>query len=158
MRRKTNQTDSALKPLSDSLEDYIETIYNLSKESQAAHSKDIAAILGVKRPSVTGALRLLKKRKLANYTPYGAVTLTVAGKKAAAEVIRKHTILNSFFADILGLKQDIAQKTACRAEHALGEQVVKKLLHFIEFVAEESSNGVDMKVKFKKYCKRKSKL
>ena len=102
---------------------------------------------------VTGALRLLKDRKLANYTPYGAVTLTDAGKKAAAEITRKHDVLNSFFADVLGLKKDIAQQTACRAEHALGEEVVRKLLSFIEFVAVESSNGSDMTLKFRKYCR-----
>jgi DtxR family Mn-dependent transcriptional regulator len=158
MRRKINKDGLASKPLSASLEDYIEAIYNLSRESQVAHSKDIAATLGVKRPSVTGALRLLKARKLAHYTPYGAVALTEAGKKSAEAVIRKHNILNSFFADVLGLKQDVAQKTACRAEHALGEQAVKKLLHFIEFAAEESNNGVDMAAKFKKYCQRKSEI
>ena len=154
MKRTENQADSSrLKPLSASLEDYLEAIYNLSSGSQDAHSKDIAKLLGVTRPSVTGALRLLKDRKLANYTPYGAVTLTDAGKKAAAEITRKHDVLNSFFADVLGLKKDIAQQTACRAEHALGEEVVRKLLSFIEFVAVESSNGSDMTLKFRKYCR-----
>jgi DtxR family Mn-dependent transcriptional regulator len=158
MKKKINQAGLSLKPLSASLEDYLEAIYNLSNESQVVHSKDIASLLGVKRPSVTGALRLLNGRKLANYTPYGAITLTNAGQKAAAEVTRKHAILNSFFSDVLGLKKDIAQKTACRTEHALGDQAVKKLLRFLEFVADEDSNGVDMKVKFKKYCQRKSEI
>ena len=41
--------------LSASLEDYLEAIFNLAGESNVARSKDIAKLLGVAKPSVTGA-------------------------------------------------------------------------------------------------------
>ena len=62
--------------LSASLEDYLEAILNLTSESNVARSKDIAKLLSVSRSSVTGALRVLKKKGLANYKPYDYVTLT----------------------------------------------------------------------------------
>jgi len=44
--------------LSASLEDYLEAILNLVRESSFARSRDIAKSLGVSRASVTGALRM----------------------------------------------------------------------------------------------------
>jgi len=139
--------------LSASLEDYLKAIFNLAGESKVAHSKDIAQLLGVSKPSVTGALRVLKKKGLANYRPYDYVTLTEAGQAAAAEVVRKHNILKSFFVNLLGIDTHIAQQAACKAEHALGPQVIARLLDFIEFVTQENKDGYDLATKFKEFCK-----
>jgi DtxR family Mn-dependent transcriptional regulator len=138
--------------LSDSLEDYLEAIFNLARESNIARSKDIAKLLGVSRASVTGALRLLKKKGLANYKPYDYVTLTKSGQIAAAEVAKKHEILKSFFINILGIDSDVAQKAACKAEHALGPGIIAKLLCFIEFVNQNDKNGRNLAIDFQKYC------
>ena len=139
--------------LSASLEDYLEAIFNLAGKSDVARSKDIAKSLGVSRASVTGALRTLKKKRLINYKPYDYVTLTKAGKVAAIKVARKHEILKSFFADVLGIDADTAQKAACKAEHALGPRVIAKLLRFIEFVGRQNKNGYDLASKFSRFCK-----
>jgi DtxR family Mn-dependent transcriptional regulator len=142
--------------LSASLEDYLEAIYNLANESNIARSKDIAKSLGVTRSSVTGALRVLKKKGLANYRPYNYVTLTETGRAAAAEIAKKHDILKSFFINILGIEPDVAQQAACKAEHALGPGIIAKLLSFIEFVTQSGENGHDLLKEFRKFCKRHS--
>ena len=140
--------------LSSSLEDYLEAIFNLSKESNIARSKDIAKSLGVSRASVTGALRVLKEKGMANYKPYDYVTLTEPGQAAAAEIAKKHKILKSFFTDVLGIESKTAQEAACKAEHALGPEIIAKLLSFIEFVSHSSENGCDLADQFQKFCKR----
>jgi DtxR family Mn-dependent transcriptional regulator len=142
--------------LSASLEDYLEAIFNLSGKSKVARSKDIAELLDVSRASVTGALRLLSKKGLANYKPYGYVTLTESGQTAAAEVARKHQILKSFFVGVLGIQQDTAQKAACKAEHALGPAIIQRLLSFIDFVNQSGKNGYDVSAEFERFCQRKS--
>ena len=129
--------------LSASLEDYLEAIFNLAGESDVARSKDIAKLLNVSKSSVTGALRVLKKKGLANYKPYGYVTLTDAGQVAAAEVVKKHNILKFFFVNVLGVEIDIAQQAACKAEHTLGPEVIARLLSFVEFVTKSSEKGYD---------------
>jgi DtxR family Mn-dependent transcriptional regulator len=142
--------------LSASLEDYLEAIFNLANESNIARSKDIAKSLGVARSSVTGALRVLKKKGLANYKPYDYVTLTETGRAAAAEIAKKHDILKSFFINVLSIEPDIAQHAACKAEHALGPGIIEKLLSFIEFVTQSSENGHDLSKEFRKFCKKSS--
>ena len=118
--------------LSASLEDYLEAILNLAGESNVARSRDIAAMLGVSKASVTGALRLLKEKGLVNYKPYAYVTLTEAGRSAAAEVAQKHNIIKSFFVDVLGIDRDTAQQAACKAEHALGPKIISRIRHVME--------------------------
>ena len=139
--------------LSASLEDYLEAILNIASETNFARSRDIAKSLGVSRASVTGALRVLKDKGLANYKPYGYVTLTESGRIAATEIARKHKILKSFFINVLGIESDIAQKAACKAEHKLDPEIIQKLLSFIEFVTLSSNNGRDLADEFQNFCK-----
>jgi DtxR family Mn-dependent transcriptional regulator len=141
--------------LSASLEDYLEAIHNLSAKTGAVRSKDIADNLGVARASVTGALRLLKDKRLANYEPYGPVTLTLAGQKIASEVAAKHRILKAFFVDVLGVNRQDAQHAACRAEHALGGDIIGRLLSFVEFVDHSQANGRDLVKEFQQFCTEK---
>jgi len=142
--------------LSASLEDYLEAIFNLAGGAGGARSKDIAAGLGVARSSVTGALQLLRDKGLANYEPYGCVTLTQRGQTAAREVVRKHRILTSFFADVLGVEREVAQRAACQAEHALGAEIIGRLLSFIEYVAASSQNGHDLAGEFRLFHGKRS--
>ena len=56
--------------LSESLEDYLETILQLQTTNTVARSKDIAERLDIKRGSVTGMLKKLAAQELINYEPY----------------------------------------------------------------------------------------
>lgn len=141
-----------IKTLSASLEDYLEAIFNLEESSSVARCRDIADELGVSKASVTGALRLLKNKGLANYKPYDYVTLTKIGRQKAAQVANRHRIIKSFFVDILGVDSDEAQIAACKAEHALGGEIIGQILKFSEFVNENSRNGYDLTSKFKNFC------
>jgi len=142
--------------LSASLEDYLEAIFNLAGEADVVRSKDIAKKLNVSKSSVTGALRLLKKKGLANYKPYDYVTLTETGKAAAAEVVKKHNILKSFFVNVLGVETNIAQQAACRTEHTLGREIISRLLRFSEFMTQNSKAGGDIGSEFGRFCKSRS--
>ena len=138
--------------LSASLEDYLEAIYNLTRESDSVGTTEIARLLDVSKPSVTGALKLLSEKGLVNYKPYNAVTLTQRGTSVGADVVRKHNILTSFFTEILGIDDESAQISACQAEHSLGPEVMKKLVMFIDFVNSGYNGGYDLSEQFKEYC------
>jgi DtxR family Mn-dependent transcriptional regulator len=138
--------------LSASLEDYLEAIYNLSEQSRVARSKDIAERLAVSRASVTGAMRLLKEKGMIHYEPYDHATLTKAGRTAARAVVTKHNVLKSFFINVLGLSADVAQQAACRAEHALGPNVIDQFLAFIEFAGNCDKSGYRLADEFRDFC------
>ena len=121
-------------PLSESLEDYLETILALQATKTVARSKDIADKLNIKRGSVTGMLKKLAANKLINYEPYGYVTLTPKGKKIASEIEQRHIFLKDFFHRILKVDEKIADRTACRMEHAMDKQTFKKFRIFLKKV------------------------
>lgn len=119
-------------PLSESLEDYLETILELQTKNTVARSKDIAAKLNIKRGSVTGMLKKLAAQNLINYEPYGYVTLTSEGKKIARKIEHRHQVLRDFLFRILEVDLQRADETACRMEHAMDSHTFTK---FVEFIA-----------------------
>lgn len=144
MKKKSNLTES--------IEDYLEAIYNLEKINKVSRVKDIALKLGVQRGSVTGALKQLNEKGLINYKPYGFITLTSRGKKIAKEITRRHNILKDFLYRVVQLEPDQAEATACRMEHAVDETSIDKLVLFIDFVDNCPRTGDDWIGSFKKYC------
>lgn len=120
--------------LSESLEDYLETILELQITKTVARSKDIAEKLKIKRGSVTGMLKKLADNGLVNYEPYGYVTLTPEGKKIAMEIERRHVFLKDFFFRVLQVDEDTADRTACQMEHAMDKQTFQKFRAFVSRV------------------------
>ncbi len=127
--------------LSASLEDYLEAILNVADGGGVARSKDISVSLGVAKPSVTGALKLLTKRGFVNYKPYGCVTLTQKGVLQAGRVAQRHEIIKSFFMDVLGVDAAVAQKAACKAEHLLGQVIISRMRDFTNLAKKNTGGG-----------------
>ena len=139
--------------LSASLEDYIEVIYNLIAEKNCARSKDIAAHLGVSGASVTEALRSLASKGLINYAPYEAITLTPQGRQAAQDVVRRHDALKQFFIDVLGIENDLAEKGACRVEHAAPQPIIDQMVNFINYLESCPEESRELVRNFSVFCR-----
>ncbi len=142
--------------LSSNLEDYLETIFHLERESRVARAKDIAQRLSVSRASVTGALKTLAEKKLINYEPYSYVTLTPRGKAIAREIDRRHHILKGFFSDFLQLGPEASEANACRVEHVMDEEAINRLVNFLDFLEQCPRTGPDWLEAFERYCKGKA--
>lgn len=119
--------------LSDSLGRYLLAIHDLSVEHRVARSKDIAAIVGVSRPSVTGALQKLDKAGYINYEPYGYVSLTDLGRNEARKLLLKHRATQDFLEVCLGLPGDRATEVAADIEQHLPSDVLCRLVQFNNF-------------------------
>jgi len=124
----------AEKGLSANMEDYLEAIATLTKDSGVARVKEISAALKVKTPSVHAALHLLVDKGLIEHEHYGYVRLTEAGAAMAAEIIHRHELLEDFLRDLLGLPAGEAAANACRMEHVMSEEALERLERFIEFL------------------------
>ncbi len=118
--------------LSESLEDYLVAIYELSRDHGSARSAAIADRLNVSTASVTNALRSLADRKLINYERYQAVTLTRDGGQTAAQVARRKRILERFFVDVLHLDEGEAEQNAHRMEHMITPTALDRLIDFLD--------------------------
>jgi DtxR family Mn-dependent transcriptional regulator len=138
--------------LTASLEDYLEAIYTVVQEKQAALPKDIRKLLDVGRSSVSGALKALSNRNLINHESYGVITLTDQGTDIARKIVRRHEALKNFFIKVLAVDDVEADKTACLMEHAISATVLGKLIDFVAFV-ESCPRGGEKWIKgFSHYC------
>jgi DtxR family Mn-dependent transcriptional regulator len=117
------------------LEDYLEAILMVARETGQAHASAVAEHVGVTRASVTGALRALADRGLIVYQPYQPVTLTAEGLKAAQACADRHEFLHKFFRDQLGMDDAEADTVACRVEHSASATVLSRLAEFSRFLA-----------------------
>lgn len=119
-----------------SLEDYLEAIVMLKEQGEEATVTALSKSIGVKKPSVDWALNKLVEAGLLIHERYGDINLTPDGAKIAEEVYRRHKALFSFLKDILGVESKIAEQDACRMEHALSKESLKRLEKFIDFVSD----------------------
>ncbi|MCB9481256.1 MAG: metal-dependent transcriptional regulator [Desulfobacteraceae bacterium] len=138
--------------LSASLEDYLEAIYRVVCEKQAARAKDIASRLKVNNSSVTGALRTLSEKGLVNYAPYDLITLTQSGNEIAKDIIRRHHALKNFFIKILCINEDTAEEAACKMEHDVPKEILDKLILFVDFLQICPRAGEELIKGFTRHC------
>ena len=125
--------------LTESLENYLETIGMLIRKNKIARVKEISKELNVKNSSVNIALNVLADKGLIIHEKYGYVELTPEGKQIADDIQHKEDVLVQFFTEILDVDKDIALKDACRMEHTISDETLAKLIFFIGKVDKESS-------------------
>ena len=144
---------SVERKLTASQEDYLEAIWSLIWKDGVARVSDIAGRLGVSTPSVSGALKGLVSRKLVEHTPHSYVKLTDRGMELAERVSARHSVLREFLTEVLGLSEELADRNACRIEHAVDEPVSQRLGRFVKFVSQDR-RGKGWAKNFKAFCKR----
>ena len=138
--------------LSSNMEDYLEAIFHISSEKQAARAKDIADRLKVNKSSVTGALRSLSEKGYVNYAPYDIITLTDKGKVLAKDVVRRHETLKDFFVKILLVDEAEAEEASCKIEHAISNEILDRIINFVEFVEICPRGGREWISGFRRHC------
>jgi DtxR family Mn-dependent transcriptional regulator len=112
--------------MTQSLEDYLEMVSFLSDDGEVRVT-DIATRLGVSKPSVLTALKSLEEQGLIEHERYRTVSLTQRGALQAAEIRERHDFLTSFLRDTIGVSPETAEEDACKMEHILSEETIKKM-------------------------------
>ena len=128
-------TVKAIEPnLTDALEDYLETIYQLVRAQSFARVRDIAKARDVKAGSVSPALKRLSDMGLVTYVRREYVTLTEEGERQARRVYARHRLLTRFFENVLQMPHEAADREACAMEHSLSDEGMDRLVRFFEFL------------------------
>lgn len=112
--------------MTQSLEDYLEMVSFLADEGEVRVT-DIASRLGVSKPSVLTALKVLEDQGLLEHERYGTVSLTKRGVGTAAEIRDRHDLLTSFLEKVVGVDPETAERDACKMEHLLSAETLKKM-------------------------------
>ena len=113
----------------ESAENYLETIYRLSKQLPVVRSVDVANELGYKKSSVSIAMKNLREHNHITVTDAGFIYLTDTGKNIAEMIYERHEVLSSWLVQ-LGVPADIASEDACKLEHVLSAESYAALKRF----------------------------
>ena len=121
-----NATASA-DSLTRSVEDYLKAIYRLSPEGRPAATSDIARLLELSAPSVSGMVKRLSELGFLEHIPYKGVQLTEAGRLAALRMVRRHRLIEAYLVQFLGYSWDTVHVEAERLEHAVSDTLVERM-------------------------------
>src|SRR5213592_5254195 len=115
-------------PLSATVEEYLETIYNMSMEDEVVIGARLAEKFCVAPPTVTEMLKRLVRDGYIEMDTRRQVTLTEAGNQAAEAVLRRHRLTERFLVDILGMQWHQVHEEACRLEHFISGAVEDRVI------------------------------
>ena len=122
-----NATITAADALTRSVEDYLKAIYRLSPEGRPASTSEIAKLLELSAPSVSGMVKRLSELGLLEHLPYKGVQLTAEGRRVALRMVRRHRLIESYLVEFLGYSWDTVHSEAERLEHAVSDTLVERM-------------------------------
>ena len=112
---------------SPAAEDYLKTIYALTREGDAASTSALAERLSVSGASVTGMLKKLAAAGLVAHEKYRGAVLTEAGRLVAVETIRHHRLVETYLHRALDVPWDRLHAEAEAWEHVLSEDLEARM-------------------------------
>ena len=113
------------------VQDYLKAIHRLGGVDGTVSTAEIAQMLQVKAPSVTGMLKRLADAGWIVYASGAGAKLTPQGLTEARRVIRRHRLVELFLTQVLGLDWSEVDAEAEALEHAISprlEQAIAKHL------------------------------
>jgi len=114
-------------PLTRSVEDYLKSVFHLTSQGGFATTSDMAEMLEVAPPSVSGMMKRLSETGLIEHVPYRGVQLTAQGRRAALRMIRRHRVLETYLTQQLGYDWDGVHAEAERMEHAVSDELIERM-------------------------------
>jgi DtxR family transcriptional regulator, Mn-dependent transcriptional regulator len=115
-------------PLSATVEEYLETVYNMGVENEVVIGARLAEKFGVAPPTVTEMLKRLVRDGYIEMDNKRVVTLTEEGNQAAEAVLRRHRLTERFLVDMLGMQWHQVHEEACRLEHFISGAVEARVI------------------------------
>jgi len=115
----------------ESGENYLETIYILSKRHGTVRSIDIANELSFSKPSVSVAMKKFRADGYINVDANGLITLTDKGETIAASMYERHNVIAKALIS-LGVEEETAYIDSCKIEHVISDESFIKIKEHIE--------------------------
>jgi len=118
--------------LTHTVEDYLKQILlhqqrSGSKPRGRMAMGRLAKAMDVTAGTGTAMVKRLADQGLLDYEPYDGVRLTLRGEKLAANMIRRHRLIETFLVKALGLDWSEVHDEAEQLEHAISDKLLEKI-------------------------------
>lgn len=130
IRNTPAKRPSASEP-SHAEQDYLKALHHLGGTEQRVATTQIAELLKVRAPSVTGMLGRLQAAGWIIYKKHCGAQLTTRGTMEARRVIRRHRLLKVLLTQTLGFDWSEVEAEAEALEHAVSPRLEQALAAFL---------------------------
>ena len=127
----------------ESVENYLEAILVLSLKGEKVRSIDIVNELGYSKPSVSIAMKKLRKKGYIVIDDSGYITLKPEGQKIADMMYERHVVITDWLI-FLGVDKITAVNDACKMEHVMSKKSFTAMKKHIENLKSDVYNKNDV--------------
>src|SRR5271154_4475848 len=121
--RKRSAHDRAV--VTESMEDYLECIFDLENRKGYACVSDVAESLQLNRASTSIMVKRLGKLGFLRYEPYRGFALTLEGRRVAEKIRKRHAMLADLF-QLIGLDHRDHLSDIEGLEHHLSDRAFRR--------------------------------
>ncbi|SHH31654.1 metal-dependent transcriptional regulator [Thermosipho atlanticus] len=143
------------KKLTPTLENYLVTIYKLSKKDGITRVSDVAKSKDVSYPSVTTAVKKLVDLGYIEHERYGFIKLTRKGRRLAITIHNGEMRVKYFFMYVIGFPENRAQQIAEMMIYGLDHETRKQLRRFYALMIDFDESKTQKLIKFLKEQREK---
>ena len=118
------------------VEDYLEMLCRLEKESKPLRINYIAEILHVRPSSASKMMNNLKELDFVDFEKYGAIMLTDKGRKLGNYFLFRHETLHRFFCYLNHTENELEQVE--KVEHFIDKRTIYHMVEFMDSVIQHS--------------------
>ncbi len=109
-------------------QDYLKVIWSAVEWGEPPiTTKALAERFATTQANVSGTMRRLQAQGLVTYEPYKPVALTELGQRLALGMVRRHRLIETFLAEVLGYAWEEVHGDAERLEHAASERFLTRI-------------------------------
>ncbi len=109
-------------------QDYLKVIWSAVEWGEPPiTTKALAERFDTSQANVSATMRRLQAQGLVSYAPYKPVTLTGLGQRLAVAMVRRHRLIETFLAEMLGYGWEEVHADAERLEHAASERFLARI-------------------------------
>ena len=123
--------------LTESLEDYLVSIFEISKECNVVRINEIAKKSGVRVSSAFNAVKTLVEKNFVTHERYGYVLLTDYGIEQARILYERRKTLLSLLINVVGVSENVAIRDVHKIEHDLSKETLEALVNSANYFMRE---------------------
>lgn len=106
---------------SETIENYLETIYMIQLKKEKVRSIDISTEMGYSKPTISITVKKYREEGYITIDENGYITLTEKGLDIAKHIYERHNVIAQILIT-LGVDEKTAFEDSCRIEHCISEK------------------------------------
>lgn len=118
--------------LSDRTQDYLRALWDYEEHNPGpVPLSEISRRTGQKASTASEAIKRLATDGLVSHAPYSGVELTNQGRILAAQMVRRHRLMETFLVTVLGYTWDEVDEDAELLEHSMSDRFIQRVAQYL---------------------------